>query len=514
MQNEYKTVQKETVSENIFTECSEDFVLPDYMPEICRVLKLETSIIKGDGFLGSAKADFDGTVLYTLFYTDNEETLTAVPLESRYHYELPLGAVVPELVFSEERLDSVNMRPCGPRRVFIRSRIRACVHSITKEPLQKALDDILPSDVGEVERLEKKTQALYTTLCRCEPTEASTEFILEGRDSEKLRPVYAKSETVIDKITAEDGHLICRGALLLYVLLEDGGDTVTLTRKIPFEDASTADSRAGDAVLAKALPSAITVSLSQNGADAVITASAKHGFEALIERNEPVSLTKDAYATEKKLDLSMRSLTLRSLTDALSGTFTVDGELSLPEGTDVLLISLFPREASLSWQNKRAVLAGEMRAELLCFGREGSADEAHYYAKEHHLPFRIELEGKFDVLEGDEVRYELVPHTASVSMQNGKGRLASEVSVSLRAYRDEAHFVPEDVKGATPFSRESDELTVYYPTDKDSLWSVAKAFGVPLLKLREQNGIAAKEDVDTDDRQTLDGTAWLFASLI
>ena len=512
MQTEYKPVQKDSVTENVIAECSEDFILPDYMPEIRRVLRLESRLLKGDSFVSGGKADFEGTVLYTLFYTDNEEKITAVPLESRYRYEVPVGTAVPIFVYSTECTEGVNMRPSGPRRLSIRTKIRATVHTVTEEPLQKNICELLPDGCGTVECLEKKASVTHTALCRSEITEALADFTLEGKNAEKLRPLYASADVLMERASAENGHILCRGITAIKVLLEDGDGIITLSRRVPFEDAMIADCREGDGVTANGICHAVSVALEQNGENVSIDVRAKCAFEALAHRSTEASVLCDAYATDKALSIAYKPLYTHAYKDGFMGNFTTETEYALGEGVSVPLCSVTVKDAQLSWEGKRAVVTGEARADLLCYGKEDGEEKEHFYAKDFSFPFRLETETPVGVLPSDRKSFTLTPSVTEMAVQNGKGYLSSEMILSLCAVQDEQYSVPDTITVQERAVNNPSRISIYYPTDKDSLWSVGKAYGIPTSLLAKQNDIPLDSDTAIDDKKTLDGMAWLFAS--
>lgn len=514
MQNEYKPTQKDTVTENVFTECSEDFILPDYMPEIRRILRLETRLLGGDSFRSGGKADFEGCVLYTLFYTDNEEKLTAVPLESRYRYELPTGAVSPLFVYSEEAVEGVHMRPSGPRRLSIRTKIRATVHTVTEEPMQKSLSELLPEGGKGAECLYKHTRIALRAHAKTESAESEAVFTLEGKDKEALRPLYAYAEPHIEKASAEGGHILFGGTVSITVLIEDGEELLTLSRRVPFEDATVADCREGDSVMAKGACHSVSLSLEQMGEDVQVRASARCALEAVCERNEELSVLSDAYLTEKALSLSYKPLTVTSFAGGFSGGFTVEGECPIEEDALVPLTCVSVKDASLSWEGKRAVVTGEGRAELLCYGKEADEEKKHFYAKDFTFPFRIEAESSEGVLPTDKKSFTLTPALAEATVQGGRAHVSCEMMLTLHAARESAYSVPESAAVLSREARASDTVAIYYPSDKDSLWSVGKAYGISPTLLAEQNGIETDEEIALDDTKSLDGIAWLFASKI
>ena len=86
--------------------------------------------------------------------------------------------------------------------------------------------------------------------------------------------------------------------------------------------------------------------------------------------------------------------------------------------------------------------------------------------------------------------------------------------LALHAARESTYTVPESATVLPRQTKEADTVSIYYPSDKDSLWSVGKAYGISPTLLAEQNGIETDAETALDDTKSLDGTAWLFASRI
>ena len=61
-QNDNVVMQKDGAGEYIFTETSGDYILPDYLPEIRKILKVTSKVIPAGKFISGGKAEFAGTV--------------------------------------------------------------------------------------------------------------------------------------------------------------------------------------------------------------------------------------------------------------------------------------------------------------------------------------------------------------------------------------------------------------------------------------------------------------------
>ena len=108
MSNFENHVQKELVTDTVFTESNEEFVLPDYMPEIGRVLRVCSSILPDEPFFGTEGAELSGRIEYRLLYADGEGVVTEAPLEGHYRYRLAEREAHAPVLYTEEMLESAE----------------------------------------------------------------------------------------------------------------------------------------------------------------------------------------------------------------------------------------------------------------------------------------------------------------------------------------------------------------------------------------------------------------------
>ena len=63
MQMQTTSLQKKIPCEILYPECNEDFILPDYMPEIRRVLRLSATRLPEEPYVGADATEFEGRVV-------------------------------------------------------------------------------------------------------------------------------------------------------------------------------------------------------------------------------------------------------------------------------------------------------------------------------------------------------------------------------------------------------------------------------------------------------------------
>ena len=107
-------------------------MLPDYLPEIRRILRVSSRILPAGKYIGGAKAEFAGTVVHSVIYTGETGALAAANLSSDYEFSVPLGEQAQNcdpIVYAKSEIDSVVCRLGGPRKLSIRTKIKASPHN-------------------------------------------------------------------------------------------------------------------------------------------------------------------------------------------------------------------------------------------------------------------------------------------------------------------------------------------------------------------------------------------------
>jgi len=65
----------------------------------------------------------------------------------------------------------------------------------------------------------------------------------------------------------------------------------------------------------------------------------------------------------------------------------------------------------------------------------------------------------------------------------------ADISLPYSVTREKSIRIAEDIKAENKENERTPKITVYYPTEKETLWSVAKRFGVSLRSLAEANDL-------------------------
>ena len=116
---------------SINTEISNDYTLPDYLPEIRRILRVGVSPMPPAKYISGNSAEFNGGVDYDLLYVGSDGAIHSAPLNAEYAFSVPLE-ISSDFDLNEGVLSLCKLSECGvtsrvssPRRLNIKCRLCA-----------------------------------------------------------------------------------------------------------------------------------------------------------------------------------------------------------------------------------------------------------------------------------------------------------------------------------------------------------------------------------------------------
>lgn len=509
MGNETNKIMRSVGESSFLCEANEDFLLPDYMPEIRRVLTLESVLSPEEPILRTGGADFEGRLLYRLLYTDESGALTEAPLEGHYRASFE-GEDTPLLLSPYERIESVSFRPVGPRKLSVRTKVRIYPDARVPDEALPSLDSLTAGIEADVETLPADTSVLSVYSAASDSLEAEFVTRPEGMDVENVRLLASHGDLLVEGVTAYDGKISLYGTLFAQaVLAPPEGETAVIAKRIPFEaELSCPEAASGDAVTAYGLFDGMEVSCEGEGENAELVMSLRYRVRASGKRNDTLPYVSDLYAIGKSTELSHKETKLESLVGACTGTASVDGEAAVEpdEEGEVLLSTLTVRESHLRPFGDKVIIEGEMRGELIVKTENGHLCEPLSF------PFRMEAPIGATCSDEDLFRYTLHPACAVGSISGGRRRINGELGYSVTVLRPSAISLPCSLCVLEKPEPDSSELRLYYPKPQDSLFSVGKKFSLPLEKLAGMNDMPLPDEKEAHLPKTLDGYAWLFVS--
>ncbi len=526
-------VQLPVCRRTLTTDLSGDFSLPDYQPEIKRLLRVGVSIPSPEVYTSGDNVDLDGTMDYFVLYMGNDNQLYCAPLSTNYRMSLslsdererekdhgrPLGAPSPldgELTCTcDVTAEPVTGRVTSPRHLNIKSRLKAAVKVYgTCQLSTNSQGEPMPDSV---ERLSATAPTACLFRGTGEPLALQDDMILNAADGGEQRVVCAEGQVMIHETAAGQNTVTCRGDVLLKLTLcpaevAEGEDALPVisTRKIPFSQVVEVPGVTPDcACCARGACTEMSIEVEEGHLHSDLGVV----LEVMAQKEQAAAFTKDLYSTRKETKGGYATYPTQRALGCFNGNFTLSDSLTLSDvgihpSSRVMDVTAtaYPEAITADAAKNRCVLTGRCRIHLLLY-REGE-----YNAAELELPFRYEKEmGTMGKL-AEGVLPEFDGSVKAVScrarMDGERVGIDAELAVALRLTAPDSLTTLASVTFGEDVTRRRGEYVICFPAADDTLWSVAKRYHAPLVPLGAANGLSLPEE--PDKAGSLEGTEYLI----
>lgn len=526
-----QTVQVPLCDKTVTTDLTGDFSLPDYQPEIRRLLRISAATPPPARYAGGNGIDLTGNVDYYVLYVGNDDQVYCAPLSAEYRMQVPFEANAegsagePLVCVCSLAAEGAAGRVTAPRRLNIRCRVKAHAKVYGERELTCHEESGLVP--GSVERLESRAQVGRVFCTVSDPATLEDDMILPpGND---VRVVCAEGRVLVSEATAGNGIVTCRGEVTLKLLLSP---LETPTEPIETAESGEAPGAARSAPVT-AIPSAairhipFTVTVDCPGVTADCSACAQGAcpelsvqveegrihtdlgvvLEVTAQRQETVCYTGDLYSTRTDGECRFADCRAEQALCTVQGNFTLSGSMPLSEagiepGAGVVDMVATAEAEALTCDRGRGVLTGTGRFQLL-LNRGGEWSTA-----ELSLPFRYECEVGAGVPETPGFDGALQVISIRARMDGERIGLDAELAVGLRLTSPETLRPLAGISFGADVPRRRGEYVICFPSATDTLWSVAKRYHAPLTALAAANELPATAAPDA--KESLSGVNYLI----
>ena len=536
MMNEYmgdsaerKTIQVPLLSRTLTTELVGDYSLPDYQPEIKRLLRIGTNILPPARFTGSNGTELNGMLDYYVLYMGHDNGIYCAPLSTEYRMEAEPDADgrnfmamagEPMICLCDAAVDPPVGRVTAPRRLNIRCKIKANV-----KLYGECSSDPENDEDSTVETLTGEAEIGRVLWGLGEMLPLQDDVILSPSDRE-WRVVCAEGQVMMTEATPTAGSVTCRGEVTLKLTLcpaetreEFASDTVEgrsaapltiMQRKIPFSQAIAVEG-VTPACLATASGSCTDISVEME--DGHVHVDLGVVTEVRAQKSQKISYVKDLYSTRREEVCRYTEYPTESPVRTLNGNFTLSDSLPLSEvdiTPDAQIVDItakaVPESLTTHMEKGRCLLNGVCRCHLLLI------HDGEYTSTAMELPFRYEFDYPTQALTGST---EIVHFDGNVAVVNCRARMDgervgvdAELAVSLRTYSPTPLTALSDVTFGDEVIRRRGEYVICFPAPTDTVWSVAKRYHAPMAALTAANNLPT--GTDSDSTPSLEGVGYLI----
>ena len=311
------------------TEVSGELTMPDYYPEIKKVVALFADAIPDSKYFSESSLETGGSLAFNLLYIGDDGALTSVPYVTEYSQSINLGDGFQGSA-SDVRVESVaegeTCRPLAPRTVSMRAKVKTRVTADKQGGCTTKIS--LPENSPPSDLPEDTLEHLYGSIPTSKRRQSFATGSVKGEMSnpENARPVLCKGEILPDSTVPSKDSLTVKGTFLMTCLVLTGdGVYKTVTASLPIEEHLSAEGAHADSVCGFTAKAA-SVSVFADKDSQKLVFDGEYDIEAVYAHSEEVQCTEDVYSTKYALDVQRKDLEVLNLLCLENKTINVSGD--------------------------------------------------------------------------------------------------------------------------------------------------------------------------------------------
>jgi hypothetical protein len=498
-----------TTPEVIFSETQEqavelDYVLPDYYPEIFKIIKCmaKPCIISYD--ITGSKLTYEMSVAVKVFYcSDNTKCTQVIDQKLTYTKTADMGKT-PEnpKVCIEPRTDYINCRAVNGRRIDIRGAVSVKI-KVTDLIKNEAVCDAFGMNVQL-----KKTPLTYPAhrLYAAKRATISDNFDLGTAKPPIISVLRSDAVAVTNEKKVIANKLVAKGDAfvnLLYTCQKDGIDSVDSVQfNMPFSqiiDLDGVDERYSVSAPAEVVSADVSPTTDENGEARSTEISLSLLIPVTAYRISTVDVVTDEYSTAFDSEIKKNDIKIETIPQEVAANASVKTTAEYTEGELETVYDVWAAPVNtmsrVNTETGEVDITGDMVFTVIAKNAEG-----YTAVIEKSEPFEIAIptEGLTEYSTAD---IRVVPMSCSFSLTSGNTVDAkAELKLIGTIQNAEKVSVVTDIAVDENAPRERDgdyALKLYFTDEGEDLWDIAKKYGTSVEAIAEENeledGIAAGE---------------------
>ena len=477
-------------------ESSCEYSLPDYMGDVKKILTVSALAIPSGKFASDGEAEFSGVVSYELLYADSEGKLTRLVTSSDYDVSVPIDPSYVDSA-SDVGISNVAVRLTGPRKLTLKSVVSSSVKV-------SASDEVACG--GSAFSEGNSPEVLTKTLSRENMIFASSaerEYAEEAEHLNGIAPddieIIATSGAVriLESVVGEGGVTV-RGELIITSIVRTEEQPPFAIRKtVPFEETVTLEGLTPDMqVLSDGYLTSVTSGVAEDAEGSVITVNAIAELTCVAASNSEITVTEDAYLKNRDTVGEYENYSYFELvcTSSAESSFAVSvprDELGLENTRNILTLGADVRSADKKIERTGFEISGDAAfSGIACeIGEDGSIA---YSPVKFVAPYRINVNCGCQIPENAVIdcRASVIDVEHSLDSEKLLANVLVKVGYRVANPHSVKRMTTCNIVGENEYFNGKSHITVYYPEDNESLFSIAKKFHTTSEKLATDNKLS------------------------
>ncbi|MBE6708197.1 MAG: hypothetical protein E7578_03000 [Ruminococcaceae bacterium] len=470
------------INQSTITECGEEFTLPDYYPEIKRVVSTLCRVLPESWYDSGETVEQGGVVCFTVVYLGDDGSLTAAPLTCDF------TAMVQTLrnadgegtvISVETSAENVTCRCAGPRKLSLRARLRTTVTGDRLISAETQVTDTAGEEATVAEKISVQTLESAVQTMRRSTGKLTGSVSGELRERAGTRPVMCDGEIMVNEALLDGNAVTLRGdAVMWCILFGDDGLYYKTTAKVPFEEKIplTGEKLSGGSARGFGRCASVSVKDSDDG---TLLWDMEYDLECEAAENTFIGVAKDMYSTLCECEDHKGTVDSLSMLKCHTGRLSLsgDGKGSGKRTPGDYIIGSFGKAFSdkLERDGTHLTLTGTAEVHVLVCGGGEVVEECI------KLPIKYECDCPETGMGELFRRCDLTVTDSTARLEGDNIRVTAEVCVSLFAGLSQpvTYVTKLELDRSTKSEDRGSMLRIYYPAEGETPWDITKKYRIP-----------------------------------
>ena len=493
-----------TFEDTSHNEISAEYNLPDYLPDINRLLKVDAKIREVSHFLSGDTLDYDGKLICTLLYATSDGNLRNAEFERDFSGNTAVSGTSGDCdIRFDVKIEAVSCRLQNPRKLT--AKIKLKTENAVFCRISTAPNIIGKLNAEEERALQSRSHSAFAiSFAHAEEqaTPISEDLELDASLPSIDEIISVEMEPYLTDLRNTDGKTAYKGEIateILYRAVEEDATSsapkfVSFSAKIPISgEIATEDGK--DASVIKGMVTIGTLEFrpAQNAFGENRTTELDFDYSVYLDYlcNKEAEITTDMYSTEYESTIEEEPLCYETALLSKSFNFSADGSTSRDD-TDFDQIVMTTASADIQTiekQGNKLLFTGIANICTILTNGEGI-----YLSRNFQIPLRAETDAPRSAYPY-RITADTLVLTAVSRLDEGNIKSNLEILVTYTAL--EQHSEPR-IRQITVYkdrparSEKSPSLTLCYPSADETLWDVAKKYSTTIPELMSANGLSAE----------------------
>ncbi len=490
--------QMPVCDKHLSIEVNSDFSLPDYQPEIRRLLSSRVCVLPPSEYLGGGNAEVSGELSYRILYLGADGRLYSASLGDTYSFSVPFEYDSHSINTDDLTLmctvqdESVSTRVLGPRKLNVRTRLSCHARAFSPSLYTPAMTGVHNETCIENRILE--VPAVNAFRCIGEPTVLTDIFPLDIQ-TDNVRVVDHDSRVLISECVPMDEKVTVKGEVLLKLLYCNDAESelpISALKKLPFTvtlPCERAEPSFECSAVGYAYDEKLTIGETGISIELLLTVYVR------AQKNTAVPYINDAYSTERRTECESERINVMGALKCTNSNLTQNEvfrleDIKLSPDAKIIDISGGCNLQSTEFDGGKLHFRGRSDYQLVYYHDE------EFGIKEISAPWHFELDCRTaEKLEPSAVTASLIPSVPSCRARHDGERLFvdGELCFSIMSgHAQEIELLSKMIFCET-HEKESGEMLLCFPEKNAQLWDIAKLYGESERKIRAENSIPEGE---------------------